>query len=68
MFQMVLKKVKNNFKKNQETDGNGRDKRGGTVKLKKKEIFITETGKNTETKEKQELKQRNLCKMPLHAV
>jgi len=37
---MELKKVKN--KKNQETDGYGRDKRPETEKLKRKEITITE--------------------------
>jgi len=37
---MELKKVKK--KKNQETDGYGRDKRPETEKLKRKEITITE--------------------------
>jgi len=45
------KKVKK-IKKNQETDGYGRDKRPKTEKLKRKEITITENQKKTETDKK----------------
>jgi len=40
---MELEKVKQKIKKNQETDGCGRDKRPEIEKLKTKETTITET-------------------------